>query len=86
MRSALAPTLLAMHGFGSEEPRQAFQRLRELSAENDDTDALFQALWGHWLSNAGFSREVRDSLVGELLDLAESSQDSVYLLQARHAA
>ena len=86
LRSALALTLLAMHGFGSEEPRQAFQRLRELSAENDDTDALFQALWGHWLSNAGFSREVRDSLVGELLDLAESSQDSVYLLQARHAA
>ena len=47
VRSALAPTLLSMHGFSSEEPRQAFQRLRELSAENDDTNALFQALWGH---------------------------------------
>jgi class 3 adenylate cyclase/predicted ATPase len=87
VQSAFAPTLLAMHGFGSEDARQAFERLRELSVASNDTDVLFRALWGLWLSHgSGGYTDVRGRLVRELLKLAEQNQDSVYQLQARHAA
>ena len=84
---ALAPTLMAVHDFGSEQPRRAFERARELSKQTDDREKLFGALWGLWLSYHPRGDQVNaQRLVHELLAFADRNQDPAYELQAHHAA
>jgi len=83
---ALGPTIQAIKGLGAPEAERMFSRARELSERIGDTSATFQALWGQWMAAAGQGRMTPASRIGgELLTLADRTNDRVFLLQANHA-
>jgi class 3 adenylate cyclase len=83
---ALGPTIQAIKGLGTPEAERMFSRARELSERIGDTSATFQALWGQWMAAAGQGRMTPASRIGgELLTLADRTNDRVFLLQANHA-
>jgi len=83
---ALGPTIQAIKGLGAPEAERMFSRARELSERIGDTAATFQALWGQWMAAAGQGRITPARQIGgELLTLADRTNDRVLLLQANHA-
>ena len=82
----LGPAIQALKGLGAPEAERVFSRARELSERVGDTGAAFQALWGQWMFSAGQGRIVPARRIGgELLTLAERTNDRVLLLEAHHA-
>src|SRR5262245_620809 len=75
-----------LKGLGAPEAERVFSRARELSERVGETGAAFQALWGLWMASAGQGRMAPARRTGgELLTLAERTNDRVLLLQAHHA-
>lgn len=79
----LGPVLMVTKGLAAQDVQRVYIRAQELCQQLGDTPQLFPALWGlwryynsrPWLSKA---REVSE----QLLNLAESSQDSGLRMQA----
>ena len=83
---ALGPAIQAMKGLGAPEAERVFSRAQELSERVGDTGAAFQALWGQWMFSAGQALMAPARRIGgELLTLAERTQDRALLLEAHHA-
>ena len=83
---ALGPAIQALKGLGAPEAERVFSRARELSERVGETGAAFQALWGQWMVSAGQGRVAPARRIGgELLNLAERTNDRALLLEAHHA-
>ena len=83
---ALGPAIQAMKGLGAPEAERVFCRARELSERVGEAGATFQALWGQWMVSAGLGRIASARHIGgELLTLAERTNDRALLLEAHHA-
>ena len=83
---ALGPAIQALDGLGAPEAERVFVRARELAECASKPEPAFQALWGHWMVTAGLGR-VDDArrIGGELLTLAERTNDRALRLEAHHA-
>jgi TOMM system kinase/cyclase fusion protein len=86
LQTILGSTLMATKGHASPEVEQAYARARELCQHVEDTPQLFPVVHGLCLfyRNRG---ELRTSyeIAKQLLTLAQSVQDSAYLLVAHQA-
>jgi predicted ATPase len=79
----LGPTLIATKGWGAPEVEQAYIRARGLCQQVEETAQLFPVLWGLWVFY--YTREELQQaheLGKQLLNLAQSVQDSALLLEA----
>ena len=86
LQAALGPALITTRGFAAPEVEQAYGRARDLCRQVGDTPQLFPILWGlfaFYLVRADLlaTRETVD----QLLQLAQSAQDSALLLVAHRA-
>lgn len=84
--AALAPTLVATHGYASPRVAQAYEEARRLCSEQGDTPGLFAVLFGTWqfhLMRAELPM-ARDS-ARELLALAERLAAADLAMEAHRA-
>jgi len=83
---AFGTAIQALKGLGAPEAERVFVRARERSERLGDTGGAFQALWGQWMASAGQGRIVpARGIAGELLTLAERTNDRAVRLEAHHA-
>jgi predicted ATPase len=83
---ALGPTLMATKGYAAPEVEHAYARAKELCQQVGETPHLFQVLHGlqrFYLIRAEL--QTTRELGEQLLTLAQSMPDSVFLLQAHRA-
>jgi tetratricopeptide (TPR) repeat protein len=87
LQLALGPAVMSIRGFGASEAEAAYRRARELAEALGNSQLLFAAIWGLWLTS-GQSLEIdrRAILVDELFRVAEPLRDTALELQAHHAA
>jgi predicted ATPase len=86
LQVTLGVPLQATKGFAAPEVERVYARARELCQQVGETPQLFQVLWGLWafyLVRA--ENEVAHELGEQLLSVAQSVQDSAFLLQAHYA-
>ena len=82
----LGPAIQVLKGLGAPEAERVFSRARELSERVGETGLAFRALWGQWMVSAGRGRIAPARRIGgELLTLAERTNDRALLLEAHHA-
>ena len=87
LQLAMGPSLLTTRGFASAVSAEAYGRAIELCEQIGDTQNLFAALWGLWLSNVGSGRFGRSLPMSErMLVLSESLCDLGLRLEAHHSA
>ncbi len=81
---ALGPIYMSTYGTGAERTHEVYMRAHEISANSDDANLKFIALWNRWRIsvNDGFPTAVK--WADELLDLAGETRDTGLLLQAHH--
>ncbi|HEV8718504.1 MAG TPA: AAA family ATPase, partial [Candidatus Binatia bacterium] len=85
LQITLGPALIATKGWTAEVER-AYTRARELCQQVGETSQLFPALWGLWsFYHVRGEHQAARELGEQLLNLAQSVQDSALLLEA-HAA
>jgi class 3 adenylate cyclase/predicted ATPase len=83
LQTTLGTALSATQGFGSQERERVFDRARELCQQIGETPELFPVLWGlcqSHISQGKFQRALEEA--GQLLQLAQRTQDPVLLLGA----
>jgi adenylate cyclase len=86
LQATLGPTLMALKGTAAPEVEQAYQRARELSRQTGETTTLFPILRGLFASAVMQGRLAQGREYAEqLLQLAQSRNDSASLLQAHYA-
>jgi predicted ATPase len=86
LQMALGLQLQVTKGFAAPEVKQAYTRARELSEQTGETAHLFTILWGLWLFYKVRSELAKaQDLAGQLLALAQQSQDPAQHLQALQA-
>jgi predicted ATPase len=81
------PALMMTQTSAAAEVGLVYSRARELAGATGQSGALFQSIWGSWLSN--WSRgdaPAAGRLVEELFEIAREQGDPELLLQANHAA
>ena len=84
---ARAGSLIATKGFAEPELVEAYSRARFLAERRDDTDSLFAALFGLWITNQQSLRlHEASSLSDRLLIQIKNSSDDGLRLQAHHSA
>lgn len=82
----LGQALLLLHGYGSPEAAEVYDRAQELAHDGLPATLRFEILWGQWMvssSRAGFDESWR--LAQRLLQLARMSGDEKLLVQALSA-
>jgi DNA-binding winged helix-turn-helix (wHTH) protein/predicted ATPase len=86
LQLALGAPLQATTGYTGPEVEHAYARARQLCQQLQETPQLFPALWGLWAFYV-VRAELRTAseLGGQLLRLAQSTQDPVFLLEAHRA-
>src|SRR5262249_16539802 len=82
LQTALGQALIAVRGYASEEVEQVYLRARELSQEVDDTAERVRALMGLYVFfYVRANHEVVHAMTGELLQLGQTVQDPLVLVQ-----
>lgn len=79
----LGQALLLLHGYGSPEAAEVYDRAHALAHDGLPATLRFEILWGQWMvssSRAGFDESWR--LAQQLLQLARMSDDEKLLVQA----
>ena len=81
----LGPAVAMFRGAQAPELRDIYRRAEALSRRNEDSHALFKAVWGLWY-NANISRDLDDAgaFAQELVIIAEQSGDADLGLEAGH--
>ena len=86
LQTTLGPALMATKGWGAVEVEKTYTRARVLCQQVGSTAQLFPVLHGLWFFYYLRARYQTARELGEqLLGMAENSQDSTLLLEARHA-
>jgi tetratricopeptide (TPR) repeat protein len=86
LNTALGTGLVATKGFSSLEVGSVFARARELSQRMGEAPQLFRALWGLWINYASRGEHRAGFELGEqCLQLAQSTGESSFLVEAHHA-
>jgi predicted ATPase len=81
-QTSLGPALMAVRGYASEEVEHVYLRARELSQEVDDTAERVRALMGLYvLFFVRANHEAVHALTGQLLQLGQTIQDPLVLIQ-----
>src|SRR5882724_2500805 len=81
-QTSLGPALMAVRGYAAEEVEHVYQRARALSQEVDDTAEHVRALMGLYvLFFVRANHEAVHALTGELLQLGQTVQDPLVLIQ-----
>jgi len=83
---ALGQAILLLHGYGSPEAAQVYDRALALSHDERPVAVRFEILWGQWMvssSRAGFAHSW--ALARQLLQLAEAGDDTTLRVQAYSA-
>lgn len=84
--TALGPALIVLKGYAAPEVEETYQRARELCRELEESPQHFWVLVGLWsfhLVRAEFAEALE--LARQLLELAESAQESALLVEALYA-
>ena len=83
---ALGPAWIAIQGYASLGVEKTYRRAQALCQQVGEAPQHFSVLWGLWVSNFVRAEHPRARALGEqLLDLAQSLQDSALLLEAHVA-
>jgi predicted ATPase len=86
LQTSLGPVWMFTKGWGGPEVEQIYTRARELCQQVGDTPQLFRVLWGLWMFYAVRSEsQVAQELAEQLLRLAQSAQNPLFLLPAYFA-
>jgi predicted ATPase/class 3 adenylate cyclase len=83
---AVGPALIAAQGYAAPDVGKVYARARDLCQQVGDLRQLFPMLWGSWsgcLQRAELHKA--RELAEQLLQLAESAQDSALRLEAHYA-
>ena len=86
LQLTLGTPLIAIKGFASPEVGNVYARARELCRQAGEAPQLFPVLWGMWVfytarAEHGAARELAE----HCLRLAESTKETVMLVEAHHA-
>jgi class 3 adenylate cyclase/predicted ATPase len=82
----LGPALMATRGWNAPEVEAVYARARELAAQTGRSTDVFPAVWGRWLvAHGGGQAQLARDLLGELMELARTSEDPSLHLQVHHA-
>jgi class 3 adenylate cyclase/predicted ATPase len=85
LRLALGAPLTAAKGYGAPELVQNFMRARSLAQKLGTTAEFFPVLWGLYAAHVGkVDLPTAETLAQEMMELAESSGESVFLMHAHH--
>lgn len=85
--TTLAVALLTTRGFTSTEVEEAYAEARDVGSRVDDPALLGPALRGLWIfHNMRGDYDLADYLAKELLELAEKTDDTGLILEARRAS
>jgi class 3 adenylate cyclase/predicted ATPase len=85
--TTLAVALLTTRGFTSTEVEKAYAQARDVGSHVDDPAMLGPALRGLWIfHNMRGDYDLADQLARELLELAERTDDTGLVLEARRAS
>jgi predicted ATPase/DNA-binding winged helix-turn-helix (wHTH) protein len=83
---ALGPAWMAIKGYASLEVGETYTRAQALCQQVGEVPQRFSVLYGLWMCNFVRAEHPRTGALGEqLLDLAQSLQDSALLLEAHMA-
>jgi predicted ATPase/DNA-binding winged helix-turn-helix (wHTH) protein len=86
LRMALGPALMATKGYVAPDVAANYKRARELCQQAGDRPQSFPVLWGLWqFANGSAQHQTAWELGGQLLAVAQQSDDPVHVLQAHHA-
>jgi class 3 adenylate cyclase/predicted ATPase len=82
LQTSLGPALMVVHGYAAEAVEHVYQRARELSQEVDDPTEHVRALMGLYVQFfVRANHEAVHALTGELLQLGQTVQDPLVLIQ-----
>ena len=86
LQTTLGSAFMALNGTASSDVESAYVRARELRDHVEDTEQLLPMLWGLFASSVMRGRLTRSrELAEQLLQLAQSGDDSELLLRAHYA-
>jgi predicted ATPase/class 3 adenylate cyclase len=87
LRIALGPVIMNIKGSADPEVAASYERALELCADVGRPDQAFPVLWGLWLHHHLSGRlEPAARLAEQLIEVARGLSDTVFQLQAQHAA
>ncbi|MBI3800074.1 MAG: hypothetical protein HY268_24250, partial [Deltaproteobacteria bacterium] len=85
LRLAVGPALIATQGYAAPDVGKVYARARELCQQVGDTQQLSSMLWGSFaVCLLRAELQMARELAEQLLQLAESAQDSALLLEAHY--
>jgi len=86
LRIILGPALVATKGYAAPEVEKVYARARELCQQVEEVSLLFPALYGLWtFHNVRAELQTAHELGEQLLNLAQTAQDPILLLEAHRA-